>query len=119
VRSQGDPFYLRFLVEDVAGGLINEGNVDSVPSGLDGYLDQQLSQLNRSAHSQELRDIIGLILEADGALSRDDLIEMVPGVDMINFNDVLRDIHRFLLVHDHQYTFCHSRFKEYFVGRGR
>jgi hypothetical protein len=103
----------------VAGGLINEGNVDSVPSGLDGYLDQQLSQLNRSAHSQELRDIIGLILEADGALSRDDLIEMVPGVDMINFNDVLRDIHRFLLVHDHQYTFCHSRFKEYFVGRGR
>jgi len=119
VRSQGDPFYLRFLVEDVAGGLINEDNVDSVPSGLDGYLDQQLSQLNRSAHSRELRDIIGLILEADGALSRDDLIEMVPGVDMINFNDVLRDIHRFLLVHDHQYTFCHSRFKEYFVGRGR
>jgi hypothetical protein len=119
VRTQGDPFYLHFLVEDVARGLIHGGNVDSVPSGLDGYLDQQLSQLNRSAHGQQRRDIIGLILEAGGALSRDDLIEMVPGLDIINFNDVLRDIHRFLLVHDHQYTFCHSRFKEYFVGRGR
>ena len=119
VQSQGDPFYLRFLVEDVARGLIHEANVDSVPSGLDGYLDQQRSLLNRSAHSRKHRDIIGFILEADGALSRDDLIEMVPDLDLINFNDVLRDIHRFLLVHDDQYTFCHNRFKEYIVGRRR
>lgn len=91
--------------------------MDNVPSGLDGYLDQQLSQLNRTAHSPEHRDIVGLLFEADGALSRKDLIKMVPGLNKVNFNDVLRDIHRFLLVHDHQYTFCHSRFKEYFVGR--
>jgi hypothetical protein len=115
--SDGDPFYVRFLVEDVAGGLLTPDNVASVPSGLAPYLDGQLSQLNRSAHRTQHRDVLGLVLEADGALSRSELIHMVPGLTWLNFNDVLRDIHRFLLVHDDQYTFCHDRFKQYFASR--
>jgi hypothetical protein len=115
--SGGDPFYLRFLVEDIAAGLLDETNVVATPEGLEGYLDQQLTQLNRSAHERQHRDILGLILDAQGALSRSDLIRMVPGVDGLNFDDVVRDIHRFLLVHDGQYTLCHGRFKDYFAGR--
>jgi hypothetical protein len=115
--SGGDPFYVRFLVEDVATGLLTPGNVASVPTGLAPYLDGQLSQLNRSAHRAQHRDVLGLVLKANGALSREELITMVPGLTWLNFNDVLRDIHRFLLVHDDQYTFCHDRFKQYFASR--
>jgi hypothetical protein len=115
--SGGDPFYLRFLVEDVAGGTLTARNVHRTPSGLSGYLDRQLSHLNRSAYRPQHRDVLGLILAARGALSRADLIRLVPGLDGLNFDDVIRDIHRFLLVHQDQYTFCHSRFKDYFAGK--
>jgi len=115
--SRGDPFYLRFLVEDVARGQLTPRNIDMMPSGLPEYFDRQLSQLNRSAFRSQHRDILLLILRAKGPLSRASLIRMVPGLDGLNFDDILRDIHRFLLVHDDRYTFCHPRFKDYFVTR--
>jgi hypothetical protein len=115
--SGGDPFYLRFLAEDVAGGTLTALNLRRAPSGLSGYLDRQMSQLNRSAYRPQHRDILGLILTARGGLSRADLLRLVPGLDGFNFDDVLRDIHRFLLVHQGQYTFCHGRFKEYFAAK--
>jgi hypothetical protein len=115
--SSGDPFYLRFLVEDVERALLTVDNVDRTPSGLAPYLDEQLSHLNRSAHREQHVNVLGLILSANGALHRSDLIRTVPGLTGLNFDDVLRDIHRFLLMHEEQYTFCHHRFKEYFASR--
>lgn len=117
VVSRGDPFYLRFLIEDVAIGVLTRQNLHRTPSGLEGYLDGQLAQLNRSAHRVQHRDVLGLILQAGQALSREDLIAMVDGLDWMNFDDVLRDIHRFLLVHEDQYSFCHDRFREYFLAK--
>jgi hypothetical protein len=117
--SGGDPFYLRFLVEDVERGDITAANLESTPSGLSGYLDRQLSMLNRSAHMPQQRDVLGFILAAKGPLSRADLTALVHGLDGINFNDVLSDIHRFLLVRDDTYTFCHERFKNYFSAKLR
>jgi transcriptional regulator with XRE-family HTH domain len=117
-KSDGDPFYLRFLVEDVEARLLTPGNINRSPSGLRSYLDAQLEQLNRSAYEQQHRDILGLILDASAPLSKADLIALVPGLDRLNFRTVTRDIHRFLLVHDQHYTFCHDRFKEYFAMDG-
>ena len=64
--SAGDPFYLRFLVEDVACGKLTVENIDQAPTGLSLYLDQQLSQLNRSAYRPQHREILGFVLEAQG-----------------------------------------------------
>lgn len=114
--SRGDPFYLRFLVEDVASGLLSRENVDQTPSGLEPYLDLQLEMLERSAHRPQHVEILGFLLEA-GMLSRDDLLHMVGGLNWLNFDIVMREIHRFLLVHDDQYTFCHDRFREYFRAK--
>jgi hypothetical protein len=115
--SSGDPFYLRFLIEDVAQGSITKANIRDVPSKLNDYLDMQLSILDRSAHKPQQRDILGVILEAYGPVSRRDLIDMIQGLDGINFQNVIKDIQRFLLVYDDMYTFCHNRFKEYFISR--
>lgn len=115
--SNGDPFYLRFLVEDVAQGTITPQNINRTPSGLDEYLDMQLAILDRSAYLPQQRDILGIILEAYAHVSRSDLISMVDGLDGLNFDNVIRDIHRFLLVYNDAYTFCHNRFKEYFASK--
>ena len=115
--SDGDPFYIRFLVEDVAQGLITLDNIDSIPSNLHEYLDIQFSLLDKNAYLPQHRDIIGLILKAYQPLSRKDIISMVQGIDNLNFDNILRDIHRFLLVRDNQYSFCHNRFKEYFLSK--
>ncbi|MER7191373.1 AAA family ATPase [Streptomyces flaveolus] len=126
--SAGDPFYVRFLVEDAATGVLTRDSVERVPTGLEGYLDQQLEQLNRSAHRAEHVEILGLLLEA-GTLSGMDLCTLVPGLTWLNFDSILREIHRFLLVHrraasglpphrgNEEYSFCHARFREYFRGR--
>lgn len=117
-KSDGDPFYLRFLVEDVEARFLTPGNIDRTPSGLVPYLDAQLDQLNRSAFRPQHRDILGLILDAPAPLSKSDLINLVPGLDRLNFRSVMRGVHRFLLVHDQHYSFCHDRFKEYFSASG-
>jgi transcriptional regulator with XRE-family HTH domain len=126
--SEGDPFYLRFLVEDAAVGRLTRDNVECAPTGLEGYLDQQLEQLNRSAHRIEHVEILGFLLEA-GTLSAFDLYHLVEGLTWLNFDTVLREIHRFLLVHrrslpggqaqrgSEEYSFCHDRFRQYFRGR--
>jgi hypothetical protein len=114
--SRGDPFYIRFLVEDAANGLLTAESIDRAPSGLEAYLDLQLEMLQRSAHRPQHVEILGFLLEA-GALSRDDLMHMVDGLSWLNFDVVMREIHRFLLVHDNQYTFCHDRFREYFQSK--
>ena len=111
--SRGDPFYLRFLIEDVACGVLTRANIDQTPSGLDSYLDLQLEMLERSAHRPQHVEILGFLLEA-GVLSRADLMHMVEGLTWLNFDVILREIHRFLLVYDNQYSFCHDRFREYF-----
>ena len=115
--SNGDPFYLRFLVEDIRVGKITTASIDRIPSGLHEYFDIQLSILDRSINLPQQRDILGLVLDAYGPLARTDLINLVDGLDGLNFDNIVRDIRRFLLVHDDQYTFCHNRFKEYFSAR--
>ncbi|MFF2468170.1 helix-turn-helix domain-containing protein [Streptomyces mirabilis] len=126
--SAGDPFYVRFLVEDAAVGMLTRDNIERTPTGLESYLDQQLEQLNRSAHRTEHVEILGFLLEA-GTLSAFDLYNLVEGLNWLNFDTILREIHRFLLVHrrvlpgvqvqrgSEEYSFCHDRFRLYFRGR--
>jgi hypothetical protein len=116
--SRGDPFYIRFLVEDVASGVVTRQNVDQVPSGLEAYLDLQLEMLGRSAHRPQHAEILRQLLIA-GEVSEEDLCVLVPGLSWLNFDEVMREIHRFLLVRRRRYTFCHDRFREYFVTRAR
>jgi hypothetical protein len=115
--SQGDPFYLRFLVEDVSRGTITAANIDAAPSGLHGYFDLQFSILDRSAYLPQHRDILGVILAAHGPVGRLDLIRLVDDLTPLNFSNTIRDIRRFLLVFQDHYTFCHTRFREYFESK--
>ena len=115
--SAGDPFYLRFLAEDVAMGILDRATIERTPSGLPAYLDNQFAQLAASAHLLQQQEIIALILASDQALSRYDLIQNVDGLNWLNFDSIVADIHRFLLVFDNKYSFCHDRIREYCASK--
>jgi hypothetical protein len=115
--SGGDPFYLRFLAEDVAKGILDRSTIERIPSGLTGYLDDQFTQLAASAHLLQQQEIIALILATDQALSRYDLIANVHGLNWLNFDSIVADIHRFVLVFDNKYSFCHDRIREYCASK--
>ena len=112
--SEGDPFYLRFLAEDVRDGRIGPTNVSDTPRGLYDYLDLQFDLLSQCAQRQQQRDVLGYILTAKGPLSRAALIARVQGLDAINFDTTISGIRRFLLERGGELAFCHERFKEYF-----
>ncbi|MFD3843707.1 AAA family ATPase [Streptomyces sp. NPDC058642] len=115
--SEGDPFYLRFLVEDVEKGHITAKNIEQTPFGLYQYLDEQFEQLHRSVDTALHDQVLALILEAYGPLHRSDLLDIIPGLTGGALGRVLRDVQRFLLFSGPRkdwITFCHNRFKEYF-----
>ncbi|WSQ06319.1 ATP-binding protein [Streptomyces sp. NBC_01231] len=113
--SEGDPFYLRFLVEDVEHGRLTPENIRRTPNGLHPYLDEQFEHLHRSVDSRLHDKVLGLILEAYGPLHRSDLLRNVPGLTGGTLEQVVRDVQRFLLrTGEQSYTFCHNRFREYF-----
>ena len=115
--TEGDPFYLRFVVEDIRDGVIGPGNIADTPRGLNDYLDMQFEQLSKSATSQQQRDILGFILHAKGPLKRSALISLVHGLDSINFDTVIQGVRRFLLERNGEFTFCHERFRQYFESK--
>jgi len=113
--SEGDPFYLRFLVEDVEHGRLTPENIRRTPNGLHPYLDEQFEHLHRSVDSSLHDMVLGLILEAHGPLHRSDLLRNVPGLTGGTLEQVVRDVQRFLArTGEKSYTFCHNRFREYF-----
>lgn len=112
--SAGDPFYLRFLIEDVEIGVLTDQNIEQTPTGLDTYLDKQFEYLNRPAGTSLHAAVISCIVKATRPLNRIDLIR-IQKADGAAIDRVLRDLQRFLLrTGPHQYTFCHNRFAEYF-----
>ena len=113
--SGGDPFYLRFLVEDVEQGLLNSTNIQQAPSGLGDYLDKQFEYLDRAGGTDLHVLVLGRILAAYGPLHRSDLLDSTEGLTGGTLDRALRDVQRFLLrTGPHEYTFCHNRFKEHF-----
>ncbi len=53
--TEGDPFYLRFVVEYIRDGVIGAANIADTPRGLSDYLDMQFELLSKSTVNQQLR----------------------------------------------------------------
>ncbi len=123
--SAGDPFYLRFLIEDVEYGRLTPENIGQTPSGLYPYLEEQFNLFCRHADGDLHFEVVGHIVEAPGPLHYSDLLRLVVRrkPDMAGLlasgrlNQVLKDVQRFLLRTGEdwqEYTFCHNRFQDFF-----
>ena len=68
-----DPFYVRFLAEDVASALLGPQQIAGQPKGLDAYLDRWWKQIMQLAGDTPLRDLFGTLAAALGPIGRNDL----------------------------------------------
>jgi integrase len=75
-RSEGDPFYLHYLAQDVREGVVTTVEHLQHPQGLDAYLDKWWDDVSRATGEQAVSDLLGYLLVAKGPLSQRDLTEI-------------------------------------------
>lgn len=110
--TQGDPFFVRYLLQDLRDGKAQDVLAGRPPS-LEQYLEAQFDQL--TGHATELQAmLLTQIVLSPGPVPRHDLIRMIPKLTPLNFRPLFRPLRRFFLETDRGYVVCHSRFKEFF-----
>jgi WD40 repeat protein len=116
-KSGGDPFYLRYLVEDIRDKPIDSvEQLQAQPSGLKAYLDRWWKEVSEAAGEQVVRDLLGYLLVAKGRLTRDDLTAISKDDDLNGavFERTVGQAQRFVLGNEADgYQFCHPRFRDY------
>jgi hypothetical protein len=120
--SQGDPFYLRCLVEDLCGGRIASADeLRTQPTGLTAYFDKWWDQFSGSVKEEPVRDLLGYLLVSRGRLTRDELtgISAEDKLDGFTFDSALEaPIQRFVVGDaEYGYALSHPRFQAYLGER--
>lgn len=120
--SHADPFYVRFLAEDAAAGLLTAEQIGQQPAGVTRYLDAWWQEVKRLAGDDSARDLFGTLTVASGRLHRDDLLRINPGLasgwttDI--FDDVLAKVHRMVYGNEQNgYALIHPRLRQYMGTR--
>ncbi|HJW10341.1 MAG TPA: hypothetical protein VJ598_01055, partial [Albitalea sp.] len=122
--SDGDPMYLRLLIEDLAKaatqGMPTVHDVSIKPKGLDNYLKAWWNDLAAQQKAgPAVRDLLGYLLVARGALPRDVLIDVDEHdhLDSVSVDDAIARIRRYV-VGDEQagFRFGHPRLRRYLIG---
>lgn len=115
--SQGDPFYLHFLVEDIQQGKITTKTINEQPVGLKKYLKNWWEQLSNDTDldKQVIHDLLGILTVARGSLSRKELAEISssPGKSLLLKKELGGSLQRYLVGDQKNgYALCHARFGE-------
>jgi AAA ATPase domain/Trypsin-like peptidase domain len=116
-KSRGDPFYLRFLLDDVQSGEIESlADLRKQPQEVEAYLGKWWQQVAASAKDKPVRDLLGYLLAARGLLLRDELVSISDEDDLDGwtFDSALAPVRRFIVGSAAEgYALAHARFGEY------
>lgn len=111
--SDGDPFYLKLLAEDLRDGRMQPGQIGEQPVGLDAYLRSWWNQVAGAVRARDVRDLLGTLAIARGRFQRNDLTAMFPDLGWA-LDGVLTEVRRFVIGGEQEgYTLCHPRFADY------
>ncbi|MDM0118015.1 ATP-binding protein [Variovorax sp. J22R133] len=119
--SEGDPFYLKFLIEDLAsaeaaGIALDVAAVAAKPVGLAYYLKGWWTDLAQGAADKCVQNLLGILVVADGSLSRAALLEIDPAgpINSYTVDGAIDKIRRYLIGDDDAgYSISHPRLREY------
>ncbi len=113
--SGGDPFYLQYLVQDIAMRRLSPDEITLRPTGLDRYLDRWFTQVENHLDRSELQDLIGFLVTAKGPIPRRDLAALLgtPGT----LSRMIEPLRRFVVEGQDGLALCHPRFREYIERR--
>lgn len=116
-QSEGDPFYLQFLVQDILNKqIVSIADVQRQPKGLAGYLDRWWDELQGGVTDPAVQDLLGYLLVAHGGLTRRDLIGISAQdhLNGFNFDAVVQKVVRFIVgTQELGYKLCHPRFRDH------
>jgi hypothetical protein len=81
-KSEGDPLYLHFLLQDMRRKRITKTNVDQLPAGLEAYLERWWEQLDEDFDvvRTEIKDLLGILSVARGPLQVTELARITPAL---------------------------------------
>ncbi len=119
-----DPFYARYLAEDVRDGVLHPANLSDQPRGLEAYLDRWWQQIKKLAGDAPTRDLFGTLAVALGPIRRDDLEAANPSLvdDWAGdfFLEVLDKVRRMVMGNAEQgYALVHPRLRLYLADTKR
>ncbi len=116
--SNGNPFYLRFLVKDIAAGYIDKSNIGEQPKGVDAFLGRWKEDLYEDLDIDQkvYFELLGFFTAALGPLKIEDLMRLSP--DVLKGELIDRAISGSLLRYlngdkDSGYSLCHPLFKDH------
>jgi hypothetical protein len=116
-KSRGDPFYLRFLLDDIQSGEIKSlADLRTQPQEVEAYLGKWWQQVAASAKDKPVRDLLGYMLAARGLLLDGELISISDEDDLDGwtFDSALTPVRRFIVGSAVEgYALGHARFGEY------
>ena len=117
-RLGADPFYIRFLAEDVASAEVAPEEIPAQPQGLEAYLDRWWKQIVQLAGDAPVRDLFGTLAAAVGPIARTDLETINASLrdDWAGdfFDQVLARVRRVVRQHkDGRYSLAHPRLHRY------
>jgi NACHT domain len=120
--SQGDPFYLRCLVQDLGRGRIASADeLRMQPAGLTAYFDKWWAQVSGSVKEEPVKDLLGYLLVSRGRLTRDELtgVSTEDKLDGFTVDSALEPpVQRFVVGDaEYGYALCHPRFQAYLGER--
>ena len=123
-RLGADPFYVRFLAEDVVNAEVAPDEIPDQPKGLASYLDRWWKQIVQLAGDVPVRDLFGTLAAAVGPLSRADLEAMNASLrdDWAGdfFDQVLARVRRLVRQdNDGRYRLAHPRLRRYVAEPAR
>ena len=119
-----DPFYVRFLAEDVANASVAPHEIPDQPKGLEAYLDRWWKQIVQLAGDAPVRDLFGTLAAAVGPIARTDLeaINKTLRDDWVGdfFDQVLARVRRIVRQDkDGRYSLAHPRLRRYVANPKR
>jgi WD40 repeat protein len=113
-----DPFYVRFLAEDIRAGHVTPTTIARQPQRLEDYLKEWWKDIKRLAGDIPTRELFGTLAAALGPLSRTDLEAVCPSLadewagDF--FDEVLTKVRRLVIGNDDRgYALAHPRLRRY------
>jgi hypothetical protein len=117
-RLGADPFYVRFLAEDVASAEVAPEEIPAQPQGLEAYLDRWWKQIVQLAGDAPVRDLFGTLAAAVGPVARADLEAINASLrdDWAGdfFDQVLARVRRVVRQDgDGRYSLAHPRLRRY------
>ncbi|MBD3342056.1 MAG: hypothetical protein GF353_23350, partial [Candidatus Lokiarchaeota archaeon] len=112
-KSEGDPFYLQFLIVDILDDNFDVMNLNKIPRGMQNYLLTEFRTLRKRVRGEDAINIIAVLSHNTDPIPEQNICELLKFKNY-EFDDLIEPIRRYIIKRADGYTIIHPRLKKYF-----